>query len=89
MVAKNVKTEDAAESQSLKIWNQIKDIDLELFALPGQTVEKHASPVLDMSKTELHLLLKTSAALPVLEEVVRKFGLVVDRKEKFVVVKKS
>ncbi len=90
----------AKKTQTVKlshqIWDRIKDIDLELFALENQFVEVNATPVLDISDTELHLLLKAEAALPQLEEKLR--GLKWDRKDptkklevyqksKFVVVK--
>lgn len=69
----------AEETLALKIWNKIKDIDLELFALPDQVVSKNADPVLSISDTELHLLLKSQAALPQLEEKLDK--VVWDRKD--------
>jgi hypothetical protein len=90
----------AKKTQTVKlshqIWNRIKDIDLELFALPDQFVEVNATPVMDISDTELHLLLKADAVLPQLEEKLR--GVRWDRKDptkqlevyqksKFVVVK--
>lgn len=88
--------EEKVPKTSHVIWDRIKDIDLELFALPDQVVQKHAKPILDLSDDELHLLLEADAALPQLEEKLRtlkwdrndpsKF-LEVYQKSKFVVVK--
>ncbi len=78
---------------SQQIWERIKDIDLELFALAGQTVEKNSDPVIDMSPIDLHLILKAQAALPQLEDKLRGFKwsagftLAVEVKPKFTVVK--
>jgi len=86
----------AQKKLSHQIWDRIKDIDLELFALPDQYVEVNATPVLDISDTELHLLLKAEAVLPQLEEKLRELKwdrndptkqLEVYQKSKFVVVK--
>lgn len=80
-------------TQAQLIWQKIKDIDLELFALGDQTVEVHSDPVTSLSNTELYLLLKTAAALPQLEAKLPKVKwsdtevLEVEQREKFVVVK--
>jgi len=82
-----------------EIWERIKDTDLELFALPDQTVEVNASPILAISDTDLHILLKAQAALPQLEDRLRGFKwskagaggfpetLEVSTKSKFTVIK--
>ena len=83
----NTAVDEAAEKQSPKatdalsyqIWNRIKDIDLEMFALPNQFVEVNATPIFDISDKELHLLLKADAALPQLEEKLR--GVMWDRND--------
>jgi len=64
------KTENTLSQQ---IWERIKDIDLELFALPDQTVEVNAEPVFAISDTDLHVILKAQAALPQLEDKLRNF----------------
>lgn len=92
-MATRKKTAGVSEkTESQLIWEAIKDVDLELFALEDQTVEVHSDPVTSMSSTELHLLLKTAAALPQLEAIIpkTKFSggkLEVEQKERFVVVR--
>jgi len=52
----SVKAEPVHKTLSQSIWEKIKGIDLELFALPNPTGELTSSPVLRMSDTDLHLL---------------------------------
>ena len=53
-----------------QIWEKIKEQTIEMFALPNQTVTMHCKRV-DITPHELHLILKSSAALPALEGVLR------------------
>jgi hypothetical protein len=62
------------ETKADKIWNKIKDAQLEIFALPNQTVSMHVKRV-NIDPNEVHLILKSSAALPALEDVLRKVPL--------------
>ena len=57
-----------------KIWGMIKDIPLEMFALPEQTLETYATrlPITDDS---VHMQLSASAALPALEAALTKVRL--------------
>lgn len=89
-------TKETVKDTPVLIWDKIKSIDLELFALKDQFVEKHVTPVIDMSKDgELWLIIKTQAALPQLELVLsavkspsgRSFE--VEQKDKFTIVKVS
>lgn len=49
------------------IWNQIKDINLNLFALPDQTVAKYCTPI-PVEPTKLYLTVKVSSVLTALED---------------------
>jgi hypothetical protein len=54
---------------SLKIWNEIKDLQVSVFTLPNQFVHQYCQPApLDPSK--LFLKFSVSAFLPALEEVI-------------------
>ncbi len=81
-----------AGTDALKIWNDIKDREIFMFALPNQVVSQHAKPVL-IDPSVLHLVLMSSAALPSLEEAVGKsdprrgiVGYKVEMVDRFVVV---
>lgn len=53
------------------IWEKVKGLKLDLFALPNQTLEKHAvrNEQLEIAIPDtLHLTLKSSAVLPAIEE---------------------
>lgn len=58
-----------AGTEAGKIWNDIKDREIFMFALPNQVVSQHAKPVL-IDPNILHLVLMSSAALPSLESAV-------------------
>jgi hypothetical protein len=60
--------------ESDRIWDLIKDLPIELYALPGQTVEMHCERR-DILPNEVHLLLKSSAVLPALEEALKRVKL--------------
>ena len=64
------KTATKEPSQADQIWDKIKDQTIEMFALPNQTVAMHCKRV-DIAPNEVHLILKSSAALPALEGVLR------------------
>lgn len=55
------------KSESEQIWEEIKALPISVFALPGQTVEKHVTRVPFPGK-ELLIKLISPAALPALEE---------------------
>ncbi len=67
MAEKKVAEEKVAD----RIWDLIKDLDLEIFALPNQTVSMHCKRE-DILPNEVHLVLKSTAVLPALEEALRK-----------------
>lgn len=60
-------------SVSQEIWNAIKERELGLFGLPGQTVEKYCSPM-DLDPTKCMLKYKVSSVIPALENVVNDFN---------------
>jgi|ERR1700723_1393699 len=75
-----------------RMWNDIKDREILMFALPNQRVSQHASPVL-IDTEKLYLVLQSTAALPSLEEAIGKAdpqrgiaGYVVELQDRFAVV---
>ena len=55
------------------IWNEIKGVLLNVFGLPGQTVETHCEPAV-VEPSKLYLTLKkknATSVLPSLEEALR------------------
>ena len=66
------------------IWDEIKDLNIEMFALPDQRVHQYCKPVtIDPSK--LFLLTSAGSVLTALETAVSP-KYVVERQERFVVV---
>jgi hypothetical protein len=55
------------KTQGEEIWNEIKDKQINMFALPGQTVSSYAQPV-PIEPTRCFLLLRASSAVPAIEE---------------------
>lgn len=88
MKNKNItKSDEATPVKTLadNIWDEIKDLDLGLFSLPGQFVSKYCTPKAgDPSK--LYLEYKgIGAVLPALEELVkRKYD--ISSEERFIVI---
>jgi hypothetical protein len=73
MTTSKTGTKTAAKPETTKadsIWEKIKDQPIEMFALPGQTVSMHCKRV-NIDPNEVHLILKSTAALPALEGVLR------------------
>ena len=52
------------------IWDMIKGLTLDLFSLPGQTLEKNVTR-LDVLPDLVHLKLKSTAVLPAMEEALK------------------
>ena len=57
---------DVQLSESEKIWSEIKDLKLDLFALNGQFVNMHCSPTV-IEPTKLYLTLSAPAVLVALD----------------------
>lgn len=57
----------AALGKAGDIWNEIKDIELSLYALPEQKLSAHAQ-IVDIPGDDLHLKLKSTAVVSALEE---------------------
>lgn len=58
-----------AEAEAGKIWGEIKDRPIEMFALPGQQVQMHCRPV-PVDPARLFLLPTSTAVLPSLEAAI-------------------
>lgn len=69
---------ETSETGAEKIWNKIKDLPVELFALPEQTVQMHAKREEKLEKATpdtLYLLLKSGAVRHALEEAMNRVRL--------------
>lgn len=82
MTSKNKETTEKAETKTAtaaeKIWDKIKDLPIEIFALPNQSVQDHARREAQMEKAipdAVHLIIKSAAVLPALEETLSKVRL--------------
>jgi len=65
-----VKTEtQKTKTKSDVIWNQIKNLKLELFALPDEVVDKHFERM-EVTDDEVHLKLKNKAGMAVIPALV-------------------
>lgn len=76
MAKEEVKIEQPTKAE--EIWNKIKEYNLDLFGLPGQTVEKHCkrNPELEVVFPDtLHLTIKSAAVYPSLEDCLVKIKL--------------
>jgi len=72
------------DSEALKIWMEIKDKPIAMFALPNQAVSQYCVPQV-VEPTKLYLLTTATAVLPALEAALSG-AYVVELVHKFVVV---
>lgn len=85
---KTLTTEDHfAGTEAGNIWNEIRFKEIQMFALPGQTVAHYCKPVV-VEPSKLYLLTTASAVLPSLEEAVGK-NYVVESIDKYTVVSRK
>jgi hypothetical protein len=61
---KTIKPEAATEAG--KIWQEIKDKKIEMFALPDQVVEKYCNPI-SIEPSKLYVIPSAPSVLPALE----------------------
>jgi hypothetical protein len=73
--------------ESDKIWNEIKDKSINMFALPGQTVKNHVQKLNVPGANGLYVKLSSSAVLASLEETLN--GFTVEAAEKYVIIKRK
>jgi hypothetical protein len=67
-----VNTEETGAS---KLWGKIKDLPIDIFALPDQTIKDHAKREERMDNVfpnDLYLIMRSAAAYPALEEALGK-----------------
>lgn len=68
--------EKSSVSVSEELWEKIKNLPLDLYGLPNQTVQGHVVRHKEMERAvpdALHLTLKSGAVLPALEETLGRF----------------
>lgn len=77
----------SSQDDSQKIWDEIKNITINIYAIPNQKVKDHVT-VLEVPGSELYLKLKSTAVLPALEECVgNKYE--VELAEKYTIVRRA
>lgn len=88
-MSKSVKKVEQAPAlmESDKIWNEIKDKTIEMFALPDQKVHQYCDPQF-IEPTKCYLVVRATSVLPALETALgSKYSL--DRMDRFVVVARA
>ena len=74
-------------TEAQKIWNEIKDLQIQMFGLPEQSVSHHCTPV-TVEPSKLYLVTRSSATLPSLETAIGS-RFVVELADKFVIVSRA
>ena len=72
------------KTESEKIWNEIKNLPIQMFGLPNQTVVQHCTPV-SVDPSRLFLTVKSTSTLPALETTLGS-NFTVELADKFVIV---
>jgi hypothetical protein len=70
----NNKPVQKEETQADKIWNMIKDLNVDIFALEDQKVNQYCEKF-DVEDSTVYVRLKSTAVLPALEEAIKKVKL--------------
>lgn len=74
-------------TEAAKIWEEIKGVQLDMFALPDQTVEKYCKPFM-VDPTKLFVTLSASSAFTALESALgKKFTF--EQAGKFIVISRK
>ncbi len=76
----NIVTETMAE----KIWNELKDENITIFALPNQKVNMYCKPV-SIEPNKLYLLPTIGIMLPTLEKIVKN-KYFIEKIDKYIVI---
>lgn len=74
-------------TEAENIWNEIRFKEIQMFALPGQTVSHYCKPA-PVEPSKLYLLTTATSVLPSLEEAVGK-NYVVETVDKYIVVSRA
>lgn len=86
--AKDAATANAMQgTEAGNIWNEIKDRNIEMFALPNQVVSMHVHPI-NIEPSKLYLTLNSTSVLPSLETAIGK-KYTVELADKFVIVARA
>lgn len=70
---KKVKEQQMSEkiSEADKIWAEIKNLPLDMFSLPNQSIEKYCTPQY-VEPSKLYVNIKVGSVLPALESALEK-----------------
>jgi hypothetical protein len=71
-----------------KIWDEIKSLPIDMFALPNQVVSDHVHPIPQIDPAKLYTTVRSTATLPSLEATVGK-RFVVELADKFVIISRA
>lgn len=74
-------------SEADKIWNEIKDMPIAMFGLPGQAIFQHVTPV-SVEPSALYVTIRSSATLPSLETAIQPM-FTVELADKFVIIRRA
>ena len=69
------------------IWEEIQNLSIDIFGLPGQKVSDHCTPQF-IEPSKCYLNIRSQAVLPALEETVKK-AFNVDRVDKWITVERK
>jgi hypothetical protein len=90
MTEKKLEKPESAEKKAVvktaadKIWDEIKDLNIEMFALPDQRVHHYCKPV-SIDPSKLFLITSAGSVLPSLEaSIAPKY--VVEKQDRFLIV---
>jgi hypothetical protein len=76
-----------AKSEADKIWDEIKNLSIQMFGLPEQYVLQHVTPI-SVEPSALYVTIRSTATLPSLEAAIAP-AFMVELADKFVIIKRA
>lgn len=80
--------EASKQVESDLIWDEIKELSIDIFSLPNQKVSDHVNK-LNIPGNQLFVSLNSSAVLPALEIAVTRRGFEVEQTPKYIIVRRA
>lgn len=75
------------KSEAEKMWTEIRNLPIQMFGLPAQTVAQHCTFV-PVEPTRLYVTIRSTAALPSLEAAIAPF-FTVELADKYVIIQRT
>lgn len=81
-------TNEAKKDEAEVIWTEIKDLPIDMYSIPNQTIKDHVKK-LKVPGDQLLITLNSTAVLPALETAIQGRGFEFEQTEKYTIVRRA